>query len=88
MRIFARTLTGIFICNRDLIPGLSFEIEVNPFDTILDIKHKIYQTRGHKPEKQRLVYKNKTVVHDDWTVADYGMLNEDTVYLMSAVEAA
>lgn len=73
MRIFVKTIT----C-------LKFTIEVTTSDTIDEVKTKIYGKRiAILPEFQRLSFGDTPLENGSWTLGDYKIKNESTIYLRS-----
>lgn len=70
MQIFVRTLTGKTVT-----------LEVDPSDTIENIKQKIQEKEGITPDRQRLVYGARKL-EDGRTLADYGIGKEATLHLL------
>lgn len=65
-----------------IVIGKTITIQVQPTDTVADLRSKIQEIETISPENQRLVFNGKTIgTGDGKTLADYGVRSDSTLHL-------
>ncbi|KAI9226272.1 MAG: hypothetical protein DHS80DRAFT_32899 [Piptocephalis tieghemiana] len=59
----------------------SFKLSVDPTETVLEVKKRIEQEKGHAYSSQKLIYSGK-ILHDSKTIDSYGVTEKGFIVLM------